>query len=136
MLPLPVPETPPGGRCGADESEASPQPAMMGGSPPPTAPHRQRLCWLQQGLGPDNKATRPLAMHHLGVDGVRQVGGGDEPIISDGSCPEAACTAPVSSVVDVCLGEAVRLQYTLMTRAVWAVALHELRLMDTLRALR
>jgi hypothetical protein len=44
--------------------------------------------------------------------------------------------APVSTLVDVCVGSAVRSQYWLTTRALWSVALHELRLLDCLATLR
>lgn len=128
----------PPGRYEDAEGEGSPQLPVMGGSPAPSAPHRPRLCWQQQQQQPGvpDRAARPLtSVHHLGTDERRRGDGGGEPV-SDSHQSGTACTAPVSSVVDVCLGEAVRLQYTLTTRAVWAVALHELRLMDTLKALR
>lgn len=44
--------------------------------------------------------------------------------------------APASSAVQVCLCEAVQAQYRLTTRAVWALAVHELRYLDECRALR
>ncbi|GAX77376.1 hypothetical protein CEUSTIGMA_g4822.t1 [Chlamydomonas eustigma] len=61
------------------------------------------------------------------------------PCLSDEESSTSAaqdCTAPVTSVMEVCLAQLIRQQYKLTTRAVWSVAIQELRLLDTLRVLR
>ena len=125
---LSQPQLSPSSALGDEDSTV---PAGIG----PLALIRHRARWNVFDIIKDtlpHQAEKKRISTSLGEWGLSDL---SNPSISD-PWARTVSPAPVSTAINVCLSQAVRAQYTLTTRAIWSIALHELHILDTLRSLR
>ncbi|KAG1675987.1 hypothetical protein FOA52_014231 [Chlamydomonas sp. UWO 241] len=121
-----APDAPGSSRGGARDARAAHgplPPSSPTAATPGTAARARRRRWQSPGRerhGGGGGSPGPTRDRH------------DRSSVGSGSM----AAAPVSTLVDVCIGASVRSQYWLTTRALWSVALHELRLLECLATLR